>query len=223
MITDDPGTVEKGHFEINSGITVEHIASESLYEFPFIDINYGVSGRQHINIEVPLVSKYVKGNGKEIGVGKVGIGTKFRFVDKDKAGIDISTHPAVSFNVSSDAVDKGIVENGIELFIPLEFQKEFNKNILGVEIGGLVNSINQGAWSYGLLYARTFNSKVNAAVELNGSTNLYFSATTLLLNLGIRMTITQRCTIQFSGGKSIVLPEFLKPVYIGYLALQFAI
>ena len=82
MITDDPGTVEKGHFEINTGITAEHNISESLYEFPFIDINYGISVRQHINFEVPFVSKYFKGVETQRGIGKFGIGTKFRFADK---------------------------------------------------------------------------------------------------------------------------------------------
>ena len=81
MITDDPGTVDKGHWEINSGITAEHTASETSIEFPFIDINYGVSARQHINFEVPLVSRYVQGEGTDHGIGKMGIGTKFRFVD----------------------------------------------------------------------------------------------------------------------------------------------
>lgn len=223
MITDDPGTVGKGHFEINSGISDEHSASESLYEFPFIDINYGVSGRQHINFEVPLVSRYVKGVGKQTGIGKVGIGTKFRFVDQDRIGIDISTHPAVFFDLSSDAVGKGVIEEGTELFIPLEFQKDFNKNIFGIEIGRLINSRSQGAWTYGVLYARKFNSRVNAAVEINGNSNPAFSETTLFLNLGARMTITQRFTILFSGGKSIILPESLESIYLGYLALQIAI
>jgi hypothetical protein len=223
MITDDPGTVDKGHFEINSGITAEHTIFESLCEFPFIDINYGVSGRQHINFEVPLVSRYVKGEGTQSGIGKVGIGTKFRFVDQDNAGIDISTHPALFFDLSKDAVDKGITEEGTELFIPLEFQKHTGKNIFGIEIGRSINSRTQGAWTYGLLYAREFNSRVNAAVELNGSSNSAFNETTLFLNLGTRISMTKRFTILLSGGKSIVLPENLESIYIGYLALQIAI
>jgi hypothetical protein len=223
MITDDPGTVEKGHFEINSGITAEHTTSESVWEFPFIDINYGVSGRQHFNFEVPLVSRYVKGIGTQRGIGKIGIGTKFRFVDQAKAGIDISTHPAVFFGVSNDAVDKEVIEEGTELFIPLEFQKYIGKNILGIEIGRLINSRSQGDWTYGVLYARAFNSRINAAVELNATSNSTFNETTLFLNLGARMTLTKYLTILFSGGKSVVLPESLERTYIGYLAVQIAI
>jgi len=223
MITDDPGTVDKGHLEINSGITAEHTTSESLFEFPFIDINYGVSSRQHINFEVPLVSKYVKGFGMQKGIGKVGIGTKFRFVDQDNAGISISTHPACSFVLSNEAVDKGVIDEGIEFFIPLEFQKDFNKNILGIELGRLINTRSQDLWTYGALYAREFNSRINAAVEINGNSNTTFNETTLFLNLGARMTITQRFKILLSAGKSIVLPEGAEDIYIGYLALQITI
>jgi hypothetical protein len=223
MITDDPGTVDKQHFEINTGITAEHTASQSSYEFPFIDINYGISNRQHINFEIPFVSKYGKGAETQRGMGKVGIGTKFRFVDRHNAGFDISTHPAVFFVLSNDAVDKGVIDGGTELFIPLEFQKKINKNILGMEIGRLINSGGRGLWTYGMLYAREFNSQFNAAFEINGNTGAAINETTLFLNLGARMRMTKRFTILFSGGRSIAVPEGAKDIYIGYLALQIAI
>lgn len=222
MITDDPGTVDKYNFEINTGITAEHTASESLYEFPFIDINYGISARQHINFEVPLVSKYAKGFQTQRGIGKVGIGTKYRFVDQDNAGFDISTHPAVSFVLSNSAVDKGIIDGGTELFIPVEFQKKINKNILGMELGRLINSQSPGLWTYGMLYAREFNSQINAAFELNGNTGSALNETTLFLNLGARMKMNKRFTLLFSGGRSIAVPEGTKSIYVGYLALQIA-
>ena len=223
MITDDPGTVDKGHLEINSGMTAEHTISESLLEFPFIDINYGVSSRQHINFEVPLVSRYIKGIGMQRGIGKVGIGTKFRFVDQDYAGIGISTHPACSFVLSNEAVDKGVIDEGAEFFIPIEFQKDFNKNILGIELGRLISTKSEDMWTYGALYAREFNSLINAAVEINGNTNTTFNETILFLNLGARMTMTQRFKILLSAGKSIVLPKEAENIYIGYLALQITI
>ena len=223
MITDDPGTVDKGHFEINSGITVEHTISESLFEFPFIDINFGVSGQQHINFEVPLVSRYIKGVGMHKGIGKVGIGTKFRFVDQDNAGIGISTHPAFSFVLSNEAVDKGVIDEGAEFFLPIEIQKDFNKNIFGIELGRLINTRSQDLWTYGALYAREFNLRINAAVEINGNSNTTFNETALFLNFGARMTITQRFKMLLSAGKSIVLPKGTEDIYIGYLAFQIAI
>lgn len=223
MLTDDPGTVDKGHFEINSGIVAEHTYSESSFEFPFIDVNYGVSSHQHINVEVPLVSRYVKGDGTLRGVGKLGIGTKFRFADQDKLGIDISTHPAASFVLSNSAVHKGVVEAGSEFFIPIEFQKSFSKNIMGIELGRLISTKFQNLWTYGLLYAREFNPHINAAIEINGNTGSKLSETTLFLNIGARMAIAQRLKILLSGGKSIVIPKGNENIYIGYLALQVAI
>lgn len=223
MRTDDPGTVDKGHLEINSGITTEQTISESLVEFPFIDINYGVSVRQHINFEVPIISRHVKGVGIQNGIGKIGVGTKFRFVDQDNAGISISTHPAISFVLSNEAIDKGLIDEGTELFIPIEFQKYFNKNVLGMELGRLINSRSQDLWTYGALYAREFNSRINVAVEINGNTNTAFNETTLFLNLGARLTMTQRFKILFSAGKSLVLPQGEESIYIGYLALQITI
>jgi|GEM_PF-3033672 len=223
MITDDPATVDKGHLEINSGITTEHTISESLFEFPFIDINYGVSERQHINFEVPLVWRYVKKIGIQNGIGKVEIGTKFRFVDKDNLGIDISTHPAFSFILSNKSVDKGVIDKGTELFIPIEFQKDFNENIFGIELGRLINTRLQDLWTYGALYAREFNSRIIAAIEINGSSSTTFNETELFFNFGARMTVIQRFIILLSAGRSIDLPKGREHIYIGYLALQIAI
>jgi len=223
MITDDPGTVAKGHLEFNSGITTEHTSSESLYEFPFIDLNYGVSDRQHINFEIPIVSRYASGVGSQRGIGKVGLGTKLRFVDQENLGIDISTHPAVFFVISNNAVDNGVIEDGTEVYIPLEIQKRISNHFLGAEIGRSINTQSPDLWTYGVLYGSEFNSRVNAAVEINGNSNDTFNETTIFLNLGARITMTQRLKLLLSGGKSIVLPVGMENVYVGYLALQLAI
>jgi hypothetical protein len=92
-----------------------------------------------------------------------------------------------------------------------------------MEFGRLINSQSQDLWTYGVLYAREFNSRFNAAVEINGNSNPAFNEMTLFLNLGARMTLTKRFTILFSGGKSLFLPKSLESIYIGYFALQIAI
>src|SRR4030095_8828682 len=151
MINDDPGTVEKGHFEINFGFTTEQNSSEAVYESPLIDINYGINKRAHVNFEVPYVLKRSKETETVTGIGKPAIGMKWRFIDQDKAGIDVSTHPAISFVFSTDEVNRGIIEKGTEIFIPVEFQKDFGNNIIGMELGRLLNSRSEGAWTYGLV------------------------------------------------------------------------
>jgi len=102
-------------------------------------------------------------------------------------------------------------------------QKDFNQNVLGMELGCLINSDEQDVWTYGVLYAREFNPRLNAAVEINGNTNINFNKTTLLLNLGTRMTLTPRFRILLSAGKSLFLPQGAESIYIGYLALQITI
>ena len=223
MITDDPGTVAKAHFEINSGITIEHTNSQTIIEFPFADINCGVSKRQHINFEIPLVSRYYNGFGKQTGIGKVGIGTKIRFIDRAMAGIDISTHPAVNFAVSKQSIRKEIIDSATEIFIPFEFQKVFNKNILGVEIGHKINFTGGSEWEYGVLYGRAFNERINADVEINGSTDRKFNENAVFLNFGTRIQLSKRYIILFSAGESMVLPKGSEKIYIGYLAVQAAL
>ena len=109
------------------------------------------------------------------------------------------------------------------MYIPIEFQKKINENIVGLELGRLINSKSQDLWTYGALYAREFNEQINAEIEINGNSNTTFNETTLFLNLGTRLTMTKRFIILLSAGKSIVLPEGAESIYIGYLAVQIAI
>ena len=53
MITDDTGTVEKGHFEINTAFTVEFGAEGRLWAVPLIDFNFGTSRNSQLKIEIP--------------------------------------------------------------------------------------------------------------------------------------------------------------------------
>src|SRR6188508_2697971 len=53
MITDDTGTVEKGHFEINTAFTMEVGRDGRLWGTPLIDFNYGTTRNTQLKIEIP--------------------------------------------------------------------------------------------------------------------------------------------------------------------------
>src|SRR5689334_7895346 len=55
LVTDDPGTAEKGTWEINLASTYEERHGQSAAELPLLDFNYGLGERVQFKYEVPWV------------------------------------------------------------------------------------------------------------------------------------------------------------------------
>src|SRR5258706_8003817 len=128
MVTDDPVTVEKGHWEINNALTWEHTSSSDAFETPLEDFNYGISDNIHIKYEMPIVLIHNEGSPVIGGIGKTSIGSKVRFYNNEKRHISFSTFPAFSFNILSSSSERGITDEGIEFVLPISFMIEHNNS-----------------------------------------------------------------------------------------------
>src|SRR2546421_8231506 len=81
MITDDTGTVPKGHFEINTAFTMEFTKDGHLWGTPLIDFNYGTSKTTQLKIEIPYLVQKNFGSPRAHAVGNTSIGVRWRFKD----------------------------------------------------------------------------------------------------------------------------------------------
>ncbi len=58
MITDDPGTPGNGKWENNVAIAFEHRSSQTSYEVPALDLNYGVGEHVQLTLQTgPVILK----------------------------------------------------------------------------------------------------------------------------------------------------------------------
>ena len=94
LLTDDPGTVEPGHWEINLAWTSERSAAANYDEAPLADINYGLNETTQLKFEMPWVVE--SGHGTN-GFGAAIAGVKWRFVDQGEYGWLVSTYPQAAF------------------------------------------------------------------------------------------------------------------------------
>jgi len=53
MITDDPGTPPKGHFELNVTANTNISETEKEYDIPLLDLNYGLNKHSELTFEIP--------------------------------------------------------------------------------------------------------------------------------------------------------------------------
>src|SRR5207253_11033507 len=118
MITDDPGTPGDGKWENNFAIAFEHRPGETAYDVPAIDLNYGVG--EHIQLTLQTAPVLLKRNdhGPIGGLGGTEAALKWRFLDQETSGVDMSMFPRVIFNVTQSSVRRGLAEVGTRFQIP---------------------------------------------------------------------------------------------------------
>ena len=112
MITDDPGTPGNGKWENNFAIAFEHRSGETSYDVPAIDLNYGVGEQIQLTLQTAPVLLKRNGHGLIGGLDGTEAAVKWRFVDEEKSGFEMSMFPRVIFNVVQSSVRRGLAEDG---------------------------------------------------------------------------------------------------------------
>jgi len=98
LLTDDPDTPGDKHWKINVACILNKYQTESTYEAPNLDLNYGVGDNIHIKYEVPWLILHEQGIGTQTGLGNSNFGVKWRFLDEEQYGVNMSTYPQYEFN-----------------------------------------------------------------------------------------------------------------------------
>lgn len=119
--TDDPEPVELHHWEV-------YLASQATFgkagfagTAPHLEVNYGAAPELQLHVIAPLVLAAGGGVPARYGPGDLELGAKLRFVDEERAGVQIGTFPIVTLATGSSA--RGLGEGGATVLIPLWLQK----------------------------------------------------------------------------------------------------
>ncbi len=220
MITDDPVTVDKGHWEINNAFILEHTSSSDAFQLPLEDFNYGLTDNIHIKYEVPFMLIHNTGSPVIGGFGKSSIGAKIRFYNNEKSKISLSVFPAFSFNTISSSSERGITDAGIEFVLPVSFLIERNNSAIVLEAGREFTSRDHGGWLFGSLYNIKISNRAELSAELFGNSDYKFISNEILFNIGTRINLSKHFNLLFSVGSNFILHTGPEDKFIGYLGLQ---
>jgi hypothetical protein len=239
FITDDPGTPGNHHWEINIGWVGDHNPGSSSYELPDIDMNYGWGDRIQLKYEVPLAAFTDQNNTTRAGLGESFPGLKWRYYEHHKAGepksdenmdFSLGTYPQVLINNPTSAVRRGVVENGPQYYLPLEFTAKWGPIDFDGEVGHWFgNKLVPSRWGRGLIAGHEFSDRLELYGEIYdlqdanriGSTPKQRQFT---VDVGGRQTLDKggRLRLLFMGGRGIqaVTRQNSEPNWIAYLGLQ---
>ena len=86
FITDDPGTPDNRHWEINLGWIGDHNSGQASYQLPDFDINYGWGDRIQLKYESPIAAATDANGATRAGLGESLLDIKWRPYEHHRAG-----------------------------------------------------------------------------------------------------------------------------------------
>jgi hypothetical protein len=239
FITDDPGTPGNRHWEINLGWVGSHNPANASYQVPDFDINYGWGDRIQLKYEVAIAAATDENNTTRAGLGESSFGVKLRYYEHHKAGepksdanmnFSLGTYPAVWLNNPTSAVRRGIVENGPQYYLPLEFTAKVGPIDFNGEVGHWFgNALVPSRWGRGLIAGHEFSERLELYGELYDlqDANRIGSAPkqrALTLDMGGRQTLDKggHLRLLFMGGRALqaVTRQNSEPNWIAYVGVQ---
>jgi hypothetical protein len=221
MITDDPGTPGNGHWENNLAIAFERTTHDVAFEALAIDLNYGWGDHIQLTAQTRAVTLIRDGHGPITGLGETEIAVKWRFLDEEKSGVDMSIFPRILFNISQSSVRRGLAEDGTRFQIPVEIARKVGPIDLDFEVGALVKSVGPSEWLYGIVGGMKITQTTSLMAEMHGTSRTNFTQDALTLNVGMRHKSNESCIWIASLGHDIRRPADESLALIGYCGVQF--
>ncbi|MCI0748538.1 MAG: hypothetical protein L0Y58_24280 [Verrucomicrobia subdivision 3 bacterium] len=216
---DDPDTPGAGHWEINFASTMEKRAS--LWEFkPLLDLNYGWGERVQLKLKPRFVVLDPPGEGSRAGAGNIQFGVKWRFFDEAKHGIAISVYPQADFNPPGRSIERGLVDNGHDLFLPLQIARTFGRARLYADSGYNWREGREDEWILGLAADYRLRDKFVPMMELRDLVQADFDDHELFFNAGFKLKLHEHWTLLAAAGRTVYESRGERAAVFSYLGLQ---
>jgi hypothetical protein len=219
MITDDPGTPGSGKWENNIAILLGHRPNEWSIETPQFDLNYGWGDHIQLTLQGGPVILKRDDHGAVSGLGGTEAAVKWRFLDEEKNGFDMSMFPRVIFNIQQSSARRGLAEDGMRFQIPFQGAKTFGRWHLDGEFGPLASSVGRSEWLYGIVAGFDVAKPTMLMAEVHGTSRMNFTHDVLTANFGLRHEFTENYILIISMGHEIRSPD-QPTALIGYFGMQ---
>jgi len=167
LSTDDAGTVEKGHFEIEDGF--EYVKqNDEEYNLSFV-LKHGITENLDLGIEAPYKFINFRESEDTDGIGDMSVTSKYNFLDKGGGLPSL----ALSFSIKTETGngEKNLGTSEVDYGLNGIMSKEIGRYILHLNLGyTLVGDPGQDTVSYGLAMEYAIDERINIVTEVLGET-----------------------------------------------------
>ena len=192
-----------------------------LWEFkPLLDLNYGWGERVQLKLKPRLVVLDSPAEGTRAGAGNLQFGVKWRFLDEDKNGLVMSAYPQVDFNPPGRSIERGLVDDGHDLFLPLQIARTFGRSRLYVDGGYNWREGRKDEWIVGAAADYRLADRFIVMGELRDIARGDFDDHELFFNAGFKWKPREHWTLLAAAGRTIHEPRGEGAAVFSYLGLQ---
>jgi hypothetical protein len=220
LLTDDPDTPGDKHWEINVAVTLDRSQTESTYETPILDLNYGIGDNIELTYEVPWLIDREQYTGTQCGLGNSVVAVKWRFLDEELYGLSMSVYPQFEFNPPTNSAARGLVDRGMNLLLPVEASKKFGRVWITGEFGYTYRQNLSDEWLYGLSSGYEIQENLTIMGEIHGGATTEFKDNEVVFNIGTQWDLTKKYGLLASAGRSFNRVTSDEPNLLIYLGLQ---
>jgi len=182
-------------------------------------LNYGVGEQIQLTLQTAPVLLKREDHGPIGGIGGTEAALKWRFLDEDKSGFDVSMFPRIIFNIQQSSARRGLADDGTRFQIPFQIAKTFGRFHADAEFGPVGITVGRSEWLYGIVGGFDVAKPTMLMAELHGTSRTNFSRQVVTLNFGLHHEFTETRILIVSLGHEIVSPD--QPLaLIGYFGMQ---
>ena len=219
LLTDDPGTPGNGNWELNIAYAAEKTHGERSTDLPRVDINYGLGPNIQLKYEVAWSYLDQNASATRSGLSNSLAGVKWRFLNEEQAGINMSSYPQIEFNNPTGSLDRGLVDNGPNLLLPIEASKTFGAATIVGEIGRWFRRDASDQWLCGVAISVPWSDSLELLAELHTTTESSFRHADPVLNFGARKPLNGSFSLLASAGTGLGNSEDRTELVV-YVGLQ---
>jgi hypothetical protein len=202
--TDDPGIVERGHFEILPFYSQTLAAGGRSGALPGLEIHYGALDNFEVDLVVQAAFNTPPGATTQRGFGDTEIALKYQFIQESE------TRPAIGFVPNfifpTGNADRGLGNGGGQIFLPVWLQKSSGKYTTYGGGGYLLNNGagNRNDWFFGWVVLYQFSEQWTLGGEIFHSTpQTVAQGASTGFTLGGIYQIDSHSQLLFSAGKGL--------------------
>ncbi len=218
LLTDDPGTVDPGKWEVNISWVNRTFPGRIENELPHLDASHGFTGNAQYKIEAPWV--FASGDGRSAnGDGGGSTGIKWRFVNAKGARPAVSTYPQIGFSIAPRSVRLGLSDGGTSLLLPIEVEWDLSRLSVNADFGALIQAGSGPGWMGGIAVGHEVGSTEYLA-EIHGEGTPSDRESLWVAQVGMRHDFGKRATLLVAFGRSFAGTETDPIRWTSYLGIQ---
>lgn len=216
---EDTGTPGNGKWEIKAGIGGQRSAGVWELSAPETELNYGLGERTQVFLGLQRIELRERGQDAISGWGSATAGVKWRFADQDTLGVDLGVMPTFSWNPSSGAERRGLVEPGRTIALPLLLGYKRGATGIYAEAGRNLIEHGDDEWLAGVKLTNDCLPSIECRVEVQHSVARRQIGHTEA-NIGVKWSITDDLLVDVSAGRDLHPHDATRHQAVFYFGIQ---